>query len=221
MNQDNTGLVRLFEGHPVRVLGTWNDPLWVAADVCKILGIRNPSKTLSEFEDHEKGITNSYTLGGGQELLTISEAGLYRLMFRSRKPEAQRFRKWVCQEVLPSIRKTGVYKLEQQTKLLEQENDSLKQQLSAVQDNELLAEHSFALVRWYRECVDYDPDAYTLTSSLHRHHYSYCYKRFYHPVASQSFRWALTFLLKDLKVDAYQDKDNQNKWIFRGLKLRS
>lgn len=82
---------------------------FVVVDVCEILGIGNPSQVVSKFPENEKGIYTIYTLGGEQEVLTVNEPGLYRLIFKSRKPEAEAFKDWVFHEVLPSIRKTGMY----------------------------------------------------------------------------------------------------------------
>jgi prophage antirepressor-like protein len=99
----------VFEGQPVRVTGTSDTPYFAATDVCRVLGIDNPSSTLARFPENEKGLETFSTPGGLQKLLALTEAGLYRLVFRSYKPEAERFRVWVLGEVLPSIRKTGSY----------------------------------------------------------------------------------------------------------------
>lgn len=99
-----------FEGYNVRFVGTWENPEWIAQDICDVLEIANVSQALEDFDDDEKGISNTYTLGGSQSMLTLKEAGLYKLLFRSRKPIAKRFTKWVTNEVLPSIRKKGYYK---------------------------------------------------------------------------------------------------------------
>ena len=61
------------------------------------------------LDDDEKGVHTVRTLGGNQELMVVNEPGLYHLTFKSRKPEANAFRRWVFHEVLPSIRKTGSY----------------------------------------------------------------------------------------------------------------
>ncbi len=98
-----------FEEHGVRFVGTPMQPEWIAKDVCNVLGLANTSQAMSRLPDLEKGIYISDTLGGPQELLTIKESGLYRLMFTSRKDVAKRFSSWVTQEVLPQIRKTGSY----------------------------------------------------------------------------------------------------------------
>lgn len=98
-----------FEGYQVRFVGTAENPEWVAADVTDVLGIQNASDTLKRLEPYQKGVASIYTPGGKQDVLTITEAGLYALIFTSRKESAKRFQKWVFSEVLPSIRKTGGY----------------------------------------------------------------------------------------------------------------
>lgn len=98
-----------FESNQVRFVGTAEAPEWVASDVCQVLGLDNTSQALVDFDELEKGITNVYTPGGEQEVLTVKEPGFYRLIFKSRKPVAKRFQRWVFHEVLPQIRKTGRY----------------------------------------------------------------------------------------------------------------
>ncbi len=102
-----------FEGNEVRFVGTVEKPEWVAADVCTCLEIRasGVSESLASLEDDEKGNANVVTPGGEQEMLTVTEPGLYRLIFKSRKTVAKRFQRWVFHEVLPAIRKTGSYSL--------------------------------------------------------------------------------------------------------------
>ena len=84
-----------FQEKIVRVLGTPENPLFVAADVCQILEIGNPRA------------------GVPHQLNCVTESGLYSLVFKSRKPEAKKFRKWVTSEVLPALRKQGLYEIEE------------------------------------------------------------------------------------------------------------
>lgn len=94
---------------PVRVISREDgEPWFVAKDVCDILGIavRDTSKTLDE---DERGVDTIHTHGGDQKMVIINEPGLYRLILKSRKPEAREFQRWVTHEVLPSIRKHGGY----------------------------------------------------------------------------------------------------------------
>ena len=97
----------------VRVFTDENgEPWFVAADVCRVLDIKNPSDTINKrLDSDERGIEIIYTPSGDQEMLVVNESGLYNLIFRSTKPEAKKFRKWVTEEVLPSIRKTGSYSI--------------------------------------------------------------------------------------------------------------
>ncbi len=108
-NLSQLTLALKYEGRRIRVVGTPDNPEFVALDVCDHLGLTNPSAAIADFDDDEKGIRNVYTLGGSQRLATVTEPGLWKLVFKSRKPEAKKFQKWVFKEVLPSIRKYGQY----------------------------------------------------------------------------------------------------------------
>lgn len=92
-----------YEGHKVRMGGTQDRPEWIAADVCEVLGIQNSRQAVQNFKETERGVCQIYTNAGARETITVTEAGLYRLILRSDKPEAERFRDWVTHEVLPSI----------------------------------------------------------------------------------------------------------------------
>ena len=107
--------LKLFENPQfrVRVIMRCSDPWFVAKDACDCLELTNVSKACQTLDEDEKGITKGYTLGGSQDMMLISESGLYTLIMRSNKPNAKVFRKWVTSEVLPSIRKTGGYSVAQ------------------------------------------------------------------------------------------------------------
>lgn len=99
---------------PIRVVGTWENPLFVLADVCAALGLGSPSKTAKTLDQDELAMNSIQGQSGKkgsrpQEMHLVTEAGLYQLIFQSRKPQAKVFKKWVTAEVLPSIRKTGMY----------------------------------------------------------------------------------------------------------------
>lgn len=104
----------LFEGeHLVRVLPSVRDELsFVAVDVCRVLRLGNTTAALKALDADEKGLNIVETLGGRQELNTISEPGLYKLIARSRKPAARRFARFVRHEILPAIRRTGHFDME-------------------------------------------------------------------------------------------------------------
>lgn len=101
----------------IRTIGENGAVLFCGSDVARALGYTNPSKALT---DHCKGdLTKRYpitdTLGRSQEAIFIPESDLYRLIFRSKLPSAERFTDWVTAEVLPSIRKNGGYIAQQET----------------------------------------------------------------------------------------------------------
>ena len=98
-----------FKENPVRIFMTESQPWFVASDVCRVLELSNASMACKPLDEDEKGISTAYTLGGQQGLLSVSESGLYALIFQSRKPQAKAFRKWVTSEVLPSLRQKGYY----------------------------------------------------------------------------------------------------------------
>ena len=93
----------------VRVVECEGEPWFVDKDVCECLELTDVSKTISLLDDDEKGTNSIRTPGGEQQMLVVSEPGLYSLILRSRKPEAKAFKRWVTHEILPSIRKTGHY----------------------------------------------------------------------------------------------------------------
>lgn len=98
-----------FEDHLVRIVTRDGEPWFVARDVCSALEIATPQAAYERIPDDEKGVGETDTLGRVQSVLLLSEPGLYRLIFRSNKPVAERFRRWVFHEVLPAIRRTGRY----------------------------------------------------------------------------------------------------------------
>lgn len=100
-----------FNTQSVRTIADEHGEPWFAAtDVCAVLGYRNAPDAVAKH-CREKGIAKRDTLTskGSQELTFINEGNLYRLIVKSRKPEAEKFEQLVMEEILPSIRKTGSY----------------------------------------------------------------------------------------------------------------
>lgn len=92
----------------IRTIEIDGEPYFVGTDVAKALGYSNPRKAIL---DHCKGVTkrDTPTSSGVQSMSYINEGDLYRLIMKSKLPSAEKFESWVMDEVLPSIRKTGVY----------------------------------------------------------------------------------------------------------------
>ncbi len=105
-----------FEEHLVRVVEKDGELWFVGKDVCEALAIKNHNDALANLDADEKGVAITDPLsqsergGGAQTTVIISEPGVYRLVFRSRKEEAERFKRWLAHEVIPQIRRTGAYR---------------------------------------------------------------------------------------------------------------
>ena len=99
--------------NPVRAIEQNGEFWFVAKDVCDILGLANVTNAIKSLADDEKmTLTESKgqkNRGGAQFYNVINEPGLYRLVFKSNKPEAEKFKHWVFHDVLPSLRDTGTY----------------------------------------------------------------------------------------------------------------
>ena len=100
-----------FKGASLRTLtDEAGEPWFVLKDCMSILDLGNPTETVKMFDEDEFSTAEVIdSIGRRQQAYIISEPGLYRLVMRSRKPEAKEFQRWVTHEVLPAIRKTGGY----------------------------------------------------------------------------------------------------------------
>lgn len=112
-------------GINITIKGTNEEPLFRASDIGIVLDIKNIHQNIQDFDNTEKGICKTYTLGGDQDIIYLTEKGLYKTLFRSKKPIAKKFTDWVC-EVIKEIRINGVYNLEQQLKMKDQEIKTVK-----------------------------------------------------------------------------------------------
>lgn len=99
-------------GH-IRGLKIEGEPWFVGKDVAAALGYSDTAQAIRKhIDDEDKGVVESTTPGGKQNITIINESGLYSLMLKSKLPGAKKFKRWVTSEVLPSIRKTGAYSMQ-------------------------------------------------------------------------------------------------------------
>lgn len=132
-------IVRTFHSNDcaqqITILGTHDEPLFKANDVANILEIQNIRGLMLDWDSSEKVVHVTDTPGGKQKAVFLTESGLYRLIFRSNKPIAEQFRKWVV-NVLKEIRLHGKYELPQEFKdrleKAEERNVELERQLENV-----------------------------------------------------------------------------------------
>jgi prophage antirepressor-like protein len=117
MNTQNTPTIFNYGDNVVRSVTINENPWFVAKDVCQTLGLTDVSQALNGNEnkgtigldDDEKLMHRIYVSGQMRQMWCVNESGMYALIFRSNKPEAKAFRKWVTSEVLPAIRREGKY----------------------------------------------------------------------------------------------------------------
>ena len=95
-----------YESNEVRTVMRNGEPWFCLVDVCRVLGIKNPSQMADRLDKDERAM---FDIGRQGKTWFINESGLYSVILRSDKPEAKPFRKWVTGTVLPAIRKTGTY----------------------------------------------------------------------------------------------------------------
>lgn len=97
----------------VRTAGTSDEPLFCLADVCRAIGIANARNVKERLDAEDVRSVDTLTNGGMQQITYVNESGLYEVIMRSDSEKSKPFRKWVTSEVLPSIRKHGIYATEQ------------------------------------------------------------------------------------------------------------
>ena len=100
-----------FKGRQVRTIQLDGEPWFVAADVCDVLGLNNPSQALSYLDRDERRLITNEAWRTNGNMAVVSEPGLYSLVLRSRRPEAKGFRRWIAHEVIPALRQSGEYRL--------------------------------------------------------------------------------------------------------------
>ena len=127
--------IKVFENEQFGELRTVNqngEPWFVATDVCRALDIKDTWNAISRLDEDEKDTDSISTLGGNQEMTIVSEAGLYSLVLGSRKPEAKAFKRWITHEVIPTIRKHGMYATPETVERMLDDPDSMIQILQTL-----------------------------------------------------------------------------------------
>jgi len=121
------------------IKGTYNEPLFRAIDIGEILEISNIRTSTLNFDDSEKYNLTVDTSTGPKQVTFLTEKGLYKVLFKSRKPIAEKFQNWVC-EVIKEIRLTGEYnikkEMEEAQKQIKEKEEKLKEAQKEIQDKE-------------------------------------------------------------------------------------
>lgn len=129
-----------YGGQEVRTVDLAGEPWFIATDVAEILDYRMASDMTRRLDPEDKGYAKVRTPGGEQEVIVISEAGLYDSIFRSNAEAAKPFRRWVTRTVLPTIRKTGSFAAGPEMPALPRSfSEALRQLADATEQLELVA----------------------------------------------------------------------------------
>jgi prophage antirepressor-like protein len=124
------------------IKGTVTDPLFRASDVGVVLDITSIRTSITDFDESEKRVVHTMdNTGRLQDITFLTEKGLYKVLFRSRKPIAQKFQNWVC-EVIKEIRLKGIYKMQDEiNKAIEEKNEAIEEKNEAIEEkNEAIEE---------------------------------------------------------------------------------
>ncbi len=113
MNDQTTPATFSFSDTEIRTIDKDGEIWFVASGIAKSLDYRDALNMVRSLDEDEKGTHLTSTLGGQQEVTIINESGLYSAILRSKKPEAKAFKKWVTNILLPTIRKTGKFAIEE------------------------------------------------------------------------------------------------------------
>lgn len=127
-----------FQENQVRTQNQNNEIWFCLKDVCSILEIKNHKDVISRLNLKGVDTIDTLTKGGLQKMNFINESNLYKVIFQSRKPQAEQFTEWVTSEVLPTLRRTGSYRLpqtpEEKIQLLLEANQSANAKIDKVEE---------------------------------------------------------------------------------------
>jgi prophage antirepressor-like protein len=159
-------LTFFFEQQGIEIIIIDDVPYFVANDICEILGIKNSRDALSALDKDEVISVESQRSGQKRSMNAVNESGLYALIFKSQKPQAKAFRKWVTGEVLPQIRKTGSYSLHTLPENVSVEVMNLVKQLFAELSAQLLDKQAKNLENLAHRLTQIEKKTATLPADL-------------------------------------------------------
>lgn len=178
----SNSLAFTFESTSLTILGTVLNPLFVAQQICNVLGFTNPWKAIKDHVDPEDVCKVEVQTNGGKQLVNcVNESGLYALIFGSKLPKAKQFKRWVTNEVLPAIRKQGQYQCP-----------------APIQDDSLSPAEQFSIRNAVAKKAKKSPSTYRFIYSLLKQRFQVAR---YSQISTYDFREALNFI-KELKLPA-------------------
>ena len=161
-----------FENEEIRVLGSYNEPWFVAKDICDILELSNITNALRNIPERWMTLQNVKSSYNSQNMIMLSEPAVYKLIIRSNKPMAQKFQEVVCEEILPSLRKKGEYQIKSildKNKKLEEEKIRLEE-AQQLKDKEIKQLHTLVKKK-ARKRYSYSHSVYIISNPDIKNHY--------------------------------------------------
>ncbi len=130
----NTLTTFIYGSTVVRTAGSAEQPLFCLKDICTVLGIQRTGNVSRALPEKFKGVVSINTLGGTQNMVCVTEPGLYKVLIRTRKSKiAEKFQDWLCEEVVPAIRTTGRYENKELMRQVQVLKDTTKTQHNLIQ----------------------------------------------------------------------------------------
>lgn len=205
-----------YEGHEVRVLDVNGEPWFVLADLCKVLGLANPAVVAKRLDKAD--VCQTYISSGGQRraMTIVAEPGLYDVVVRSDSPAAKPFRRWVTHEVLPAIRRTGIYAVDPQPQL------SGKELLAAavLEAAETIRQHEATIAQQAKELEAAAPKARTWDLIVSGDG-SYTITDAAKTLASAGVQTGPRILHRQLAEAGWLYKNQRNRWVAYQDRLNS
>lgn len=205
-----------YEDHEVRVLDVNGEPWFVLADLCKVLGLANPAVVAKRLDKADVCQTDISSSGQRRAMTIVAEPGMYDVVVRSDSPAAKPFRRWVTHEVLPAIRRTGIYAVEPQPQL------SGKELLAAavLEATETIRQHEATIAQQAKELEAAAPKARTWDLIVSGDG-SYTITDAAKTLASAGVQTGPRILHRQLAEAGWLYKNQRNRWVAYQDRLNS
>ena len=180
-----------FENKEIRLSGSYNEPLFVAKDICDVLELSNITNSLRNIPEKWMTLQNVKSSYNSQNMIFLTEPAVYKLIMRSNKPIAQKFQEVVCEEILPSLRRKGEYKIQS---IIDKNKELEEEKLKIINKNKELEEEKKNIKVELENNIKENKQLHTLVKKKERKRYSYNHSVYIisNPDIKNSYKLGLT-----------------------------
>jgi prophage antirepressor-like protein len=180
-----------FENKEIRLSGSYNEPLFVAKDICDVLELSNITNSLRNIPEKWMTLQNVKSSYNSQNMIFLTEPAVYKLIMRSNKPIAQKFQEVVCEEILPSLRRKGEYKIQS---IIDKNKELEEEKLKILNKNKELEEEKKNIKVELENNIKENKQLHTLVKKKERKRYSYNHSVYIisNPDIKNSYKLGLT-----------------------------